>query len=648
MQYFRHQLEARQLSRRLVVLFVVAVLCVTASVSAVMLTLAATLSNGLIFFRVPDGPWLQQHPAAVISTVLLVLGVMASAVLLKRMELREGGAAVARALGGERITADSRDPLQRRLHNVVEEMAIAAGIALPEVYVLPREPGINAFAAGLTPANAAIAVTHGALELLNRDELQGVVAHEFSHIVNNDIRLNLHLIAWLHGLMALAVIARGMLRFAPTDARGRRSGLPPVWVAAFAVMVLGYVGLLFGRLIQAAVARRREALADASAVQFTRNPEGLRGALLKIAASTTGAQLREVNTDEVAHMLFFPSNKQWFATHPPIEARIGALGVGFDADELQRVRRQLQQRATVNLESDSESQRIEAGQAAPQSESFLSNVTLSAAALSASVGNAQVQHLHVAEQVRLSLPTEVVQAAAQADDAVALLLAQAIAVDAHPHADQLDYIRNALGPAIAQRCAALLPVVAQLKAAQRQPVLQILLPQLRQLPSGTRMRISSCLNGLAQSGQVSVAQYALRKLARMQLHDAFPEPQRRQPQMNLAQAIEPLAALLAVLAQQGHAQMQPAHQAYERAMQHLCLRQYPRYTQQSNWPGLLDTALLRLDRVQPMGKQLLIEAMWIAVTHDSQITMQEAELVRVFCACLHCPVPPLLRLYDVA
>ncbi len=637
MQYFRHQLEARQLSRWLVLLFAVGVACVTVTISAVMLTLAATLSNGLFFFRLPDGPWLAQHPASVISTVMLVLGVMAMAVLLKRIELRGGGGAVARSLGGERIDAGSRDPLQRRLHNVVEEMAIASGVALPEVYVLPREPGINAFAAGLTPASSAIAVTRGALESLTRDELQGVIAHEFSHIVNNDVRLNLHLIGWLHALMALSVIARGIVKFAPYDSRGRRSGLPVIFLAALAVMALGYVGLLFGRLMQAAVARRREALADASAVQFTRNPDGLRGALIKIAAGS--AQLQEVNTDEVAHMLFSSPGSQWFATHPPIEERISALGAPFDTAELQRARLQLQTQTTRNEATFEPVRQATPAQLTP----FLSNVVLTPAEIVDSVGNIQERHLQLAAQLRISLPTTVTAASAQADAALALFFALAMSSDLGQRATQLNHLRRCLGEDLTGRVAAMLATVDQLNALQRQPALLCLLPQLRQLPPATRASVTSCLNGLLPpADQVTVGQYALCRLAQAQLHDAGAGMTRRASYLNLMQVTESLQHLLAVLAQQGHVDTRQARQAYERAMQHLALRRYAEYTRYENWPSLLDVALLRLDRLHPMGKQHLLEAMLLAVLHDQQITVEEAELMRALCACLHCPIPPLL------
>lgn len=643
MPFFEQQQAARQLTRRLILLFGVGMLSVTLAISAVMLTLAATLSNGLFFFRLPDAAWLQTHPAALISTALFVWGVTGSAVLLKRMELRAGGGSVARALGGERIDADSRDPLYQRLRNVVEEMAIASGIAAPEVYVLPREAGINAFAAGWSPATAALAVTRGALEQLTRDELQGVVAHEFSHVVNNDIRLNQQLIAWLYGLMALSVLGRGLWRVSISESGGKRSGFPPVLIAAAAVMALGYVGMLFGRLIQAAVARGRESLADASAVQFTRNPDGLRGALLKIAASTDGAELREASADEFAHLLFFPQRAQWFATHPPLAERVRALGGAFDATEIQRLRARLHQADGAGVSN--------AG-AAPAFDATLPSQPDAIASLRADTtllplaeiayrpGALAMPQLRWAEAMRASLPSAIIHAASHADDAAALLLALSISLQPAVRSQQVAVIRTRLAASGAGYIEEMLGLTDTLQSMQRQPVLQLLLPQLRQLPVQQRVQLSGCLNAVLHcNATLDVSSYALCKLAQAQLHDAFVErPERKKP-LTLAQTTDALLVLLSVLARAGHQQPELARQAYERAAQQLGLRTYAPLAQLADWPAQLDRALLRLDRLQPMAKQMLVEAMLIAVAHDEQLSLQELELLRTFSACLHHPLP---------
>ena len=199
------------------------------------------------------------------------------------------------------VDPDTRDIKRKRLLNVVSEMAIASGVPMPEVYVLEQEAAINAFAAGHTPANAAVKVTQGALDRLNRDQLQGVIGHEFSHILNGDMRLNVQLMGWVFGLFVVGLIGRLILDFSPRD---RRNNNNAIVVLGLAVMVLGYVGMFFGRLLQAAVSRQRERLADASGVQFTRNPQGLKEALVKIAAVPEGSALATPQAEQAAHMFF--------------------------------------------------------------------------------------------------------------------------------------------------------------------------------------------------------------------------------------------------------------------------------------------------------------------------------------------------------
>src|SRR5688572_7472567 len=255
---------------------------------------------------------------AVLAGVITLL-VIGGASLFKTLSLRAGGGVVARSLGGTRIERGTRDPALRRLHNVVEEMTIASGVTMPEVYVLESEDGINAFAAGNTPADAAIAVTRGAITRLNREELQGVIAHEFSHVLNGDMRLNSKLLGWVFGLLVVAIAMRIVVQSVGRG-RGRDKGGALV-LGALAVMAIGYIGVFVGRILQAAVSRHRERLADASAVQFTRNPQGLVGALLKIAGVKNGSAIQSSGKDEVAHMLFAPGMARLFATHPPLSER---------------------------------------------------------------------------------------------------------------------------------------------------------------------------------------------------------------------------------------------------------------------------------------------------------------------------------------
>ena len=316
MDFFARQEAARRTTRWLLVAFLV----------SVVLVVARGRRGGGVRCSAPPNP--DASPAAaVLGTSVVVLAIICGASLFKTLSLRAGGGAVARSLGGTRIERSTGDLALKRLHNVVEEMAIASGVTMPEVYVLENEDGINAFAAGNSPADAAIAVTRGAATRLKRDELQGVIAHEFSHILNGDMRLNLRLLGWTFGLAGRRHrCAHRAAAARRTPSRGsRKDGAGALMLAALAVMVLGYIGVFFGRLLQAAVSRQRERLADASAVQFTRNPTGLAGALLKIAGTSSGSRLVTPEAEEVAHMLFAAGLPRLFATHPPLEERLKAL-----------------------------------------------------------------------------------------------------------------------------------------------------------------------------------------------------------------------------------------------------------------------------------------------------------------------------------
>ena len=353
MDFFARQAATRRQSRWMVFLFIIAVIAIVIAIDLVVVTTVAILSledGGLL---ATEDMSLARYPIAAVVSTIVVLGTIGIASLTRTVTLAAGGSKVAEQLGGTRVSADTTDPLRRRLRNVVEEMAIASGVPVPQVYVLDREAGINAFAAGYSPANAAIAVTRGALVHLNRDELQGVIAHEFSHVLNGDMRLSTRLIGLLFGLTVIAMIARTILRFSPRSS-GRKGGggIIVIYVAALVVLLLGWIGLFFGRLIQAAVSRNRESLADASAVQFTRDPGGLRNALVKIGALGAGSRFADADAEEVAHLLFAEGIQRVFATHPPLVERIQEIDPGFQPSEFESVRRRLnEERAMMEEEA---------------------------------------------------------------------------------------------------------------------------------------------------------------------------------------------------------------------------------------------------------------------------------------------------------
>lgn len=536
------------------------------------------------------------------------------------------------------MSPDTTDPLQRRLLNVVEEMSIASGVPMPEVYLLEQETGINAFAAGHNPANAAIAVTRGALTMLNRAELQGVIAHEFSHALNGDMRLNIRLMGLLFGLLAIAVLARTVLRFAPRGRSNKGGGVAIILVAAVAVLIVGYVGLFFGRLIQAAVSRSRESLADASAVQFTRDPLGLRGALVKIGALATGSRIANPQAEEVAHMLFAPGMSRFFATHPSLEGRLKALDPHFDRGEFAEVRARL---AAARESSIGEQAAAGTASAAERLDSLIG--APAAASVAQLVGNPGTMHMEVAQEIRQSLPDSLSIAGRHPASARALFLALALDTDPAARERQQRFIAQQLGSAVADAMTGLLNDVDSLQPQQRMPVLMHAFPSLRQLTREERMKLMACLNGMLQrEGRISLQSYVLRRLAQVHLRDDL-DPRGRAGHLPLNAVGADLQVLFSVLAQHGHRNESEARRAYEAGMHHLLPRNRPAYAAPENWAQQLDVALSRLDRLLPLAKEQLVEALVKTTAHDQRLTIGEAELLRAVCASLHCPLPPLVR-----
>jgi Zn-dependent protease with chaperone function len=332
MDFFESQDRARRKSGLLVLYFVIAVVLMIASLYAAAVAVFGFTIRGQV--EAEPIHWFQ--PVILLTVTGITLAIIGLGSLYKIAELRSGGESVAAMLGGRRISTNTDDLAERQLLNVVEEMALASGVAVPAVYVMDNEPGINAFAAGFTPDDAVVSVNRGTLEYLTRDELQGVIAHEFSHILNGDMRFNIRLIGLLHGILLLGIIGYYLMRFSGTSGRSNRSGkgggqLVLLGLAAF---VIGYVGLFFGRLIKAAVTRQREYLADASAVQFTRNPDGIGGALKKIGGLAAGSYMDTPEAESASHMFFGSGFRRMsfsiFATHPPLDERIRRIDPRFD------------------------------------------------------------------------------------------------------------------------------------------------------------------------------------------------------------------------------------------------------------------------------------------------------------------------------
>ena len=646
MNFFEHQAVARTKSRRLLVLFLLAVIAIVVAINVVvMLVFAFGAESGDADAKAAFGP-------ALVATTLITLAVIGLGSLFKTMSLREGGGKLARSLGGTLVPEDPRDFHLKRLRNVVEEMAIASGVPVPEIYVLDQEAGINAFAAGFSPADAAIAVTRGALDRLSRDELQGVIAHEFSHVLNGDMRLNLRLMGLLFGLLVLGLTGRKVLEHLRFG--GNRKEGNALLLIALAVMAFGYLGVFFGRLIKASISRQREYLADASAVQFTRLSHGLSGALMKIGAFSAGSKLTETEGEEVAHMLFGDGvgYSALTSTHPPLIERIKRIDPQFNPEQL----------ATLALAEG----RFDGVTEAPDPPAAHALIAGLASAPPATVSrppratgglrmhsptpqqvvdqiaNPAVAHVDYAAAIRQSLPPILTAAAHMRERAIDLVLALVAARDLDARSLHIAEIEKRLGAARAQGTEELLGIADDIHPAQRLPLAQMAMPALRRRPPSELRQLVATLEALIHiDGRVDVFEYVLARLTRQQVNDALDPSRSLHGKGKLSEVRDAGFALISVLAQQGHADSELARRAYLAGAMVLFPGDARPYRRATDWIAQLDQALPQLDGLMPAAKETLILALATTVSHDGRVMVEEAELFRLICTLLHCPLPPI-------
>jgi len=625
MNFFEHQAAARRASARLVVLFALAVLGIVAAVDV-----AAFLGAG---------------PRAVPAATLFALAVIGLSSLYRVASLRGGGDPVALQLGGVPVPEDTTDFNLRRLRNVVEEIAIASGVPVPRLYVLEQEQGINAFAAGYTPSDAVVAVTRGALDRLNRDELQGVIAHEFSHILNGDMRLNIRLMGVLFGILALAVIGRKVLQFG-VGGRGRDRGAAAVMLAAVAALGIGYIGLFFARMIKAGVSRQRESLADASAVQFTRQSAGLAGALKKIGGLAAGSQLEDRgNAEEVSHMLFGEGLQvsRLFATHPPLLERIRALEPGFRVEQLD----QLARRWAV-APPDGAAEDAALGLAGPGDAALPAagaRLMVAPAAVVAQVATPSSDDYSRADAIAARMPAALRTLAAQRDAVMPLLLGLLLDDEPALAANQRMEIAARLGDDVAAAAARLRAGdLAGLHPMLRLPLAALAFPVLRLRPRPQLEAFLDAVQAVANAdGKVSLFEYCLGRLLQVQVRDSLePGKHARFGRRKLTDAGSEVATLLCVVARAGSDDPAEAQRAYLAGIARVLPRAHLPYLERDGVQAL-DGAWDALDALDPLARQLLVEGIVATIAHDGRMGVAEAELLRTICGVLRCPLPPMLE-----
>ena len=664
MDFFAQQTRVRRSSRTLVWLFVLAVLAIVVAVDLVC-------AFFLVGFR----------PGALIGITIAVIAVIGLCSAYRVASLAGGGAAVAREMNAVEVPADTTNPQWQRLRNVIEEVAIASGVPVPEIHVMQNEAGINAFAAGYTPTDAAVCVTQGCLDKLNRDELQGVIAHEFSHVLNGDMRLNIRLMGLLFGIMAIWVIGRFLLwggYFGVGDGGGsgrRRGGSSgQVALAGIALLAIGAIGVFFGRLIQAAVSRSRESLADASAVQFTRQTTGIAGALKKIAVFEEGSALQAPRRDEVRHMLFGDAEaSSLFATHPPIMQRIKALDPSFRPEELDAYVKQWLAsggdpdhielhasekpwekaghdfaRADGDVDIHGAPQATTSGARASAIGGALpmrgAELAVTAAGVASQVASPGADDYRAAASLHAQIPAALATAARDPRGALATVFA--LAISEHPDlmSQQVQAIGHAFDAALADATRSLAAQMVDLHPMLRLPLAQLAFPALKRRPRPEIDAFVKALDALIHAdGRVDLDEYCLAKLVQAQVVAALdPSASFKPGTLKLADAQDELRDLAALMAHFGNDDDDGARRAFQAAMQDALPNASVMYALPDDWQAALDRALDVLSRLRPEGQQLVVQALTRAVAADGKVTVAESELLRVTCATLGCPLPPLV------
>ncbi|WP_203342566.1 M48 family metallopeptidase [Vibrio diabolicus] len=611
MDFFDHQDTARQRTGLLVFLFSLAVVTITGLVSV--------LSIG-IYYGVTGEHFDQE--TALTYVLLCFAGVLLVVTISSMVRLSaltsNGGRGVAESIGGKLISSNTLDAKHRQLLNVVEEMAIASGIPVPPVYVMQEERGINAFAAGMSIDDAVIGVTQGALDSFTRDELQGVIAHEFSHILNGDMRLNTRLIGVLFGITCIAHFGHLVLDNTHHTSRVSRSssdsdkGFAVIMLIAIICLVLGWIGTLFGSMIKAAISRQREFLADASAVQFTRNDQGIAGALKKIGSHMAGSSLNTKASDEMSHMMFGQSKLSGFsglfATHPPLEERIRRIEPGWDGSFSQS-----SHRPTTSFENDN-----------------VSGFTSGTSTQPEKPTTAELSE--VGQQLLNQLPSELVDIAREPYSA--RFIAFALIFDGSEL--QREMIKSHI-PNVSQ--AQLLPWLDyDLPLHLRFPLLELSIPALKSLSEGQKNRLCQVLRELSQTDDhYSLAEWCVINLLEKQLLESYGCTKKIQ---SLKQLKESVFWLLRELAWVSHSQPEDAQRAFSSALTCLGFNDAELQPANKNW-GLNRAALELLLQLKPKSRRLFVKACRLAIESDGKVTVAEGELYRVIACFLEVPEPPL-------
>lgn len=638
MNFFKSQDVARKNTFLLVTFFSLAVISLIVLTNVLVMVVFGYLDSDSLntesISKQFDWPTFMIVGAAVTSIILF-------GSLYKILSLSGGGARVAEMMDAELIVEDSGDYNKQKILNVVEEMAIASGTPVPPVYLLD-EDGINAFAAGFKASDAVIGITRGAIDKLSREQLQGVIAHEFSHIFNGDMRLNIRLIGVLHGITIISTIGYYLLR-STSRTRHRRSkddGAGAILALGAGLMVIGYAGTFFGSMIKSAVSRQREYLADASAIQFTRNPDGIAGALKRIGGNASGSLMENSNTAEISHTLFSQGIGTFlsgmFATHPPLKKRIQRIDPYWDGE------------FDYTLEEKPETAETDSTDRSREEKSAAALTAVAAAmnidSLTSHVGQASIEHLNYAHRLIAAIPDILKNAAHEPCGARALIYFLVLSTDPALRKQQLQYLMAHADPGAYRETVKLSLNIKTVENEFRLPLIDMALASLRQLSKKQYQLFKNNLDMLIKMDEkISLFEWVIQKIVLHHLDRVFePKQRKRKKHLALSKTQNSCAVLLSLLSHTGKQQGIDIQHAFDLANKELGNLDIQLIEKNALDLNTLNMALDELARLKPLEKPPLLKACAACITADQMITITESELFRAIADILDCPMPPLV------
>ncbi len=655
--FFELQDKARAKTRTLVFYFLIAVILIVVAINFAI-WFAANMGG---FTEVTISEWPSHHYSWITTAVVLAVIFITSGIQTAR--LGGGGLAVAKMVGARRVTQNTKDKYERRLLNITEEMSIASGMPMPKVFVMDNESGINAFVAGLKPSETVLVVTEGTLKKLSRDELQGVIGHEFSHIFNSDMTTNVRLMGALAGILVIGQLGYMLMRIMGHSRHGMgyssrssrdssNSGVNIIFVIVIlgaALFAIGYIGLFFGRLIKASISRQREYLADASSVQFTRDADGIANALAHIQIDSNRGLLRNSHAEDMSHMCFDTpvalSFKGWLATHPPLPDRIKAIRPNFsladyrpkpnlDADFIDTRRS-----SSTTSHSPFSSGFVETNAIASDTAEYQTPNETSTIEIIEHIGNPSPKNLEVANTILYQIPDDLLQQSSS-NGIKAQLVAYSLLIHAEP--EDKHEINNILEKQLPQEYFKLLIQWQQqllpLSGWIRLPLLNHIIPVLQQCSDNElKLFFDTLLQIIKNNRHVNLPEYILYALLKLRL-----QPSKSQTSIpSLVEVKAEIGLLFSLVIQAAYTDPVNASEEYQSVMSRFAIGIFPGMYQQRFNAVITHKAFLQLARLSPFLKRTIITALGDTINNSGTVSLDEYELLRAICDYLDCPLPPL-------